>query len=41
MIISRQGGFITAKNHPKSGAFFLIRFPKVTNQSPESHRGVI
>jgi signal transduction histidine kinase len=28
MIISRQGGFVTAKNHPKGGAFFLIRFPK-------------
>ena len=28
MIISRQGGTITAKNHPKGGAVFSIRFPK-------------
>ncbi|GAA0735304.1 HAMP domain-containing sensor histidine kinase [Clostridium oceanicum] len=28
MIISRQGGTITAKNHPKGGALFSIRFPK-------------
>jgi signal transduction histidine kinase len=28
MIITRQGGTITAKNHPKGGAVFTIRFPK-------------
>jgi signal transduction histidine kinase len=28
MIITRQGGTITAKNHPQSGAIFSIRFPK-------------
>ncbi len=28
MIILRQGGTITAKNHPKKGAVFSIRFPK-------------
>ncbi len=28
MIITRQGGMITAKNHPKGGAIFSIRFPK-------------
>ncbi|WP_019910909.1 sensor histidine kinase [Paenibacillus sp. HW567] len=28
MIITRQGGTITAKNHPQSGAIFTIRFPK-------------
>ncbi len=28
MIISRQGGTITAKNHPEGGAVFSIRFPK-------------
>ena len=28
MIITRQGGTITAKNHPKGGAVFSIRFPK-------------
>lgn len=28
MIISRQGGTITAKNHPRGGAIFAIRFPK-------------
>ncbi|WP_077610054.1 sensor histidine kinase [Clostridium sp. Marseille-P2415] len=28
MIITRQGGTITAKNHPKGGAIFAIRFPK-------------
>lgn len=28
MIITRQGGMITAKNHPQSGAIFSIRFPK-------------
>lgn len=27
-IITRQGGTITAKNHPQSGALFAIRFPK-------------
>jgi signal transduction histidine kinase len=27
MIITRQGGTITAKNHPKGGALFEIRFP--------------
>lgn len=27
-IIVRQGGTITAKNHPKGGALFAIRFPK-------------
>jgi len=27
-IIQRQGGTITAKNHPQGGAVFLIRFPK-------------
>lgn len=40
MIITRQGGTITAKNHPQGGAIFTIRFPKVTNLSPESHRDV-
>ncbi|AWI03605.1 sensor histidine kinase [Clostridium drakei] len=28
MIITRQGGMITAKNHPQGGAIFSIRFPK-------------
>lgn len=28
MIITRQGGSITAKNHPQGGAVFSIRFPK-------------
>jgi len=28
MIITRQGGTITAKNHPQGGANFTIRFPK-------------
>lgn len=28
MIITRQGGTITAKNHPQGGAVFVIRFPK-------------
>ena len=28
MIITRQGGTITAKNHPLGGAIFVIRFPK-------------
>ncbi len=28
MVISRQGGTITAKNHPQGGAVFAIRFPK-------------
>ena len=27
-IITRQGGTVTAKNHPKGGAVFSIRFPK-------------
>lgn len=27
-VIARQGGTITARNHPKGGAMFLIRFPK-------------
>jgi signal transduction histidine kinase len=28
MIITQQGGTITAKNHPRGGAIFAIRFPK-------------
>ncbi|PRR81166.1 sensor histidine kinase [Clostridium luticellarii] len=28
MIIIRQGGTITAKNHPQGGAIFSVRFPK-------------
>jgi signal transduction histidine kinase len=28
MLITRQGGAITAKNHPQGGAIFAIRFPK-------------
>lgn len=28
MIITRQGGTITAKNHPQGGANFTVRFPK-------------
>lgn len=28
MIITRQGGTVTAKNHPMGGAVFEIRFPK-------------
>ena len=28
MIITRQGGTITAKNHPRGGAVFTIHFPK-------------
>ncbi|WP_461613973.1 sensor histidine kinase [Clostridium sp. Marseille-QA1073] len=28
IIITRQGGTITAKNHPQGGAIFAIRFPK-------------
>lgn len=27
-IITRQGGTVTAKNHPQGGAVFVIRFPK-------------
>lgn len=27
-IITRQGGTVTAKNHPQGGAIFTIRFPK-------------
>lgn len=27
-IITRQGGTVTAKNHPQGGALFVIRFPK-------------
>lgn len=27
-IILRQGGTVTAKNHPQGGALFIIRFPK-------------
>lgn len=27
-IVTRQGGTIAAKNHPKGGALFVIRFPK-------------
>ncbi len=27
-IIVRQGGTLTAKNHPEGGAFFTVRFPK-------------
>lgn len=27
-IIMRQGGTVTAKNHPKGGAVFIMRFPK-------------
>jgi signal transduction histidine kinase len=29
MIITRQNGSVTAKNHPQGGAMFSIRFPKV------------
>lgn len=28
MIVTRQGGSITAKNHPQGGAIFTLRFPK-------------
>ncbi len=28
IIITRQGGTITAKNHPQGGAVFVIRYPK-------------
>lgn len=28
MIITRQGGTITARNHPQGGAVFTLRFPK-------------
>lgn len=28
MIITRQGGTITARNHPEGGAVFALRFPK-------------
>ena len=28
MLITRQGGTITAKNHPQGGAIFAIHFPK-------------
>jgi signal transduction histidine kinase len=41
MIVTRQGGSITAKNHPQGGAVFALRFPKVTKESPESHSTVI
>ena len=27
-IITRLGGTVTAKNHPRGGALFIIRFPK-------------
>ena len=40
MIITRQGGTITAKNHPQGGAVFLHSFSKVTNLSLKSHRNV-
>ncbi|MDD3338566.1 MAG: HAMP domain-containing sensor histidine kinase [Lachnospiraceae bacterium] len=39
-IITRQGGTVTAKNHPKGGAVFTIRFSKVTDLSRKSHRDV-
>lgn len=29
-IVTRQGGTVQAKNHPRGGAVFLIRFPKDT-----------
>lgn len=41
MIITRNGGYIRAKNHPKGGAMFILCFPKVTDVSPRSHREVI
>ncbi len=41
MIIVKQNGTIAAGNDQKGGAVFRIRFPKVTNLSPVSHRGVI
>lgn len=28
MIVTRQGGIVTAKNHPQGGALFVLRFPK-------------
>jgi len=40
MIITRQNGSLTAKNHPQGGAVFAIRLPKVTEQSLESHPNV-
>ncbi len=40
-VVTRQNGSVTAKNHPEGGAVFRIRFPKVTNPSPQSHRDVI
>lgn len=39
-IITRQGGTVTAKNHPKGGGVFAIRFPKVTDLSRKSHGDV-
>jgi signal transduction histidine kinase len=41
MIITRQGGTITAGNSPHGGAIFTMKFPNVTEPSPESHCDVI
>ena len=40
MIITRQGGTITAKKSPAGRRNIFHSFPKVTNLSPESHRAV-
>lgn len=36
-IIARQGGTITARNHPQGGALFTIRFPKLPCTEPLHH----
>lgn len=39
-IITRQGGRIIAKNHPRGGALFILHFPKPAPLSDESLTGV-
>ncbi len=41
MIVIKQNGTITASNSKEGGAVFRIRFSKVTELSPASHREVI
>ena len=36
-IIVRQGGTITARNHPEGGALFMIRFGKETGDREVLH----
>ena len=32
-IVNRQGGTVTAKNHPQGGAVFILRFPREANRT--------